>query len=176
MGLHDLVRRMYDRCLRGWPTAQRLLESAISDDPELNRSVQLLGASVGRVFGWIMRGAEEALVAAEDSLGYSLAADLARAAVRHEVEIQRTEAWQRVSLRLAIDPTWAPFADACELASRIDSALDVLDIAGECGSLARAARQDLNGLWILADWCEENGRPQTAAEIRHLAGLLRFLG
>jgi hypothetical protein len=92
------------------------------------------------------------------------------------VAIRDREAWKRVCLRLAREPAWTPFAEACDLACRIDCFLATQERGGDGGRLGRASRGELDGLLILADWCEENGRSAAAAEARHLHGLVRFLG
>jgi hypothetical protein len=71
------------------------------------------------------------------------------------------------------EPLWQELYQACELADRIDHFLAQLEKADAGGLLARACRQDLEALQILADWCEEQGRLAVAAEARHLLGLAR---
>jgi hypothetical protein len=72
---------------------------------------------------------------------------------------------------LAACQKWSAFAWACELAERIDGRLAVLERGGPATTLARGCREDLDGLAVLADWCEDAGLPLTAAEARLLLGL-----
>ncbi len=68
---------------------------------------------------------------------------------------------------------WTSFAWVCELAERINSLLTGLEYAGPGKALARACREDLEGLAVLADWCEDAGLPWTASETRRLHDLVR---
>jgi hypothetical protein len=74
--------------------------------------------------------------------------------------------------RLDDCPNWEKLEEVCGLASDIDSFLATLE-RGPGRELARGCRQDVDGLAVLADWCEENGLPAAAAEARHLHGLVR---
>jgi hypothetical protein len=76
-----------------------------------------------------------------------------------------------ILLNLDEFPPWVAFCEACDLAGRITGLVDVLE--GERVALARTCRDDLDGLLVLADWCEDAGRPTVAAEARHLHGLVR---
>jgi hypothetical protein len=71
------------------------------------------------------------------------------------------------------DPAWQQLNVICELADRVDNFLAVLEVGGEGGQVARACRDDLELLPVLADWHEEHGRPTVAAETRHLLGIVR---
>jgi hypothetical protein len=68
-------------------------------------------------------------------------------------------------------PCWVDFCAVCDLAARIDGLLDVLQSDGV--ALAPACRDDLDALSVLADWCDDAGRPAAAAELRHLHKLFR---
>jgi hypothetical protein len=68
-------------------------------------------------------------------------------------------------------PSWPPFARTCDLADRIDHLLVRLEGRGRVATLAWGCREDLDGLLILADWCEENNLPPFASEARHLHSL-----
>jgi hypothetical protein len=70
-------------------------------------------------------------------------------------------------------PIWEELVGVCELADRVDNFLAILEQAGTAGQLARAVRNDLDLLLILADLCEETNQPVVAAEARHLHGLVR---
>jgi hypothetical protein len=70
-------------------------------------------------------------------------------------------------------PSLEGFQHACELAERIDCLLS-LPLTGFGEALARSCRDDLDTLAALADWLLENGRPNAAAEARHLLGLVRM--
>lgn len=80
------------------------------------------------------------------------------------------ELWEAVS---ALDgcPAWQEFCDAVALAERLDSFLTVLERDPHTHPLARDCRHDLELLCVLADWCDDHGRPAAAAEARHLHGL-----
>ena len=75
---------------------------------------------------------------------------------------------------LAHHPGWSAFARACDLAERIDGFLAALEQGGEGAGVARGCRRDLDGLAVLADWCDEAGLHLTAAEARRLHGLARL--
>ena len=62
-----------------------------------------------------------------------------------------------------------PFLDDV---SRLDDFLFTLEGDRYSGPLARACREDLALLTILADWCEDHDRPVAAAEARHLWSLV----
>jgi hypothetical protein len=79
--------------------------------------------------------------------------------------------WEERLLRLDECPAWVEFSRAVDLAARIDSFLAVLEREGTTRHLARDCRDDLDVLLVLADWCQDNGLPQAAAEARHLHGL-----
>jgi hypothetical protein len=66
------------------------------------------------------------------------------------------------------------FQATCELAERIDSFL-ALRFDGMGAALARACREDLEVLTVLADWHADEGRPRAAAEARHLLALVHSL-
>ncbi len=68
---------------------------------------------------------------------------------------------------------WSSFTWACELAERIDCLLLTLEQSRWGANLARGCRQDLDGLLVLADWCEDTDLPRAASEARHLHGLVR---
>jgi hypothetical protein len=68
-------------------------------------------------------------------------------------------------------PGWTAFCEVCDLVGRIDSLLITLESNNR--ALARACREDLDALPVLADWYEESGRHASAAELRHLHGLVR---
>jgi hypothetical protein len=70
-------------------------------------------------------------------------------------------------------PGWGTFTEVFELAAWVDSFLATLERGGPGKGLARGCREDLDGLPVLADWCEENGLPAAAAEARHLHRLVR---
>jgi hypothetical protein len=71
-------------------------------------------------------------------------------------------------------PAWVEFSRAVSLAARIDSFLAVLEREGTTRHLARDCRDDLDVLLVLADWCQDNGLSQAAAEARHLHGLAGY--
>jgi hypothetical protein len=75
------------------------------------------------------------------------------------------------SVRFGEAPAWTDYWAVCDLAERIGGLLDVLE--GEGVALARTCSDDLDGLPVLADWCEEAGRLIVANEVRHLHGLVR---
>lgn len=68
---------------------------------------------------------------------------------------------------------WRDFADGCDLADRIDNFLAASRGGKTQTALVEACRHDLNLLLVLADWCDENKLPMTAAEARHLHRLVR---
>jgi hypothetical protein len=70
------------------------------------------------------------------------------------------------------EPSWEAFLEACELAERIDAFLATLEQGGPGGQVARECRDDLDLLPVLADWCDDNGLPLSAAEARHLHRLI----
>jgi hypothetical protein len=70
---------------------------------------------------------------------------------------------------------WQDIRRACELADRIDQFLASLAGNRLVAALAGDCRRDLSLLPVLADWCEENGRPTVAAEARHLHRLVRHI-
>jgi hypothetical protein len=70
---------------------------------------------------------------------------------------------------------WEAFQQACELVERVDGFLAALEQGGPGHQVARDCRGDLNLLPVLADWCDDNGRPASAAEARHLYRLIDSL-
>jgi hypothetical protein len=72
------------------------------------------------------------------------------------------------------DLAWMAFHEAVCVAERIDSLLAVLEREGVSRQLARDCRGDLDLLPVLADYCTDAGLPRTAAEVRHLHGLVRL--
>jgi hypothetical protein len=85
--------------------------------------------------------------------------------------LQPTSGWRVIRDLSEQCPAWLDFCAVCDLAGRIDSLLGVLQ--GDGVVLARTCREDLDGLPVLADWCEDAGRPVAAAEVRHLHALVR---
>jgi hypothetical protein len=75
---------------------------------------------------------------------------------------------------LSASPAWEAFCEVCALADRIDSLLVTLE-RGSSAALARGCRDDLDGLLVLGDWCEDHALPCAATELRHLHGLVRDL-
>jgi hypothetical protein len=67
------------------------------------------------------------------------------------------------------------FREACELAERIDSFLAAVGRGAQGAGLAADCRECLDTLLVLADWCDDQGRPAAAAEARHLHALARSL-
>jgi len=173
MRLQDLVEQAYARCVRGWSSARQLV-AVIEEDPALNLEALTLAQSVRGAIHSIVTEAEFAAHLA--GLGcYEQAAWLSGGVVQLATAIRDRAAWKQGCLRLSQEPTWAAFGEACDLASRIDCLLATLESSGGVGgSLATSARSDLNGLLVMADWCEEHGQPATAAEARRLAGLIRY--
>ncbi len=72
-------------------------------------------------------------------------------------------------------PAWAAFREACELAERIDSFLAAVGRGAQGAGLAADCRECLDTLLVLADWCDDQGRPAAAAEARRLHALARSL-
>ncbi len=158
--------------------------------------VPLAGVDIDRMLAfwrWLIPETHRPLFAtAEDEIGgtlqdaktavreaaagdYCHASGLAQAAVQMIVTVRDREAWKRDCRLVGREPAWVPFGEACDLACRIDCFLATQEQGDEGGRLARASRENLDGLLIFADWCDENGRPAAAAEARHLHGLVRFL-
>jgi hypothetical protein len=81
------------------------------------------------------------------------------------------EVWDYIETALDECPSWVAFREVCNLVGRIDGLLGVLEHDGV--ALARSCREDLDALLVLADWCDDCGRPAVAAEARHLHGLVR---
>jgi hypothetical protein len=82
-----------------------------------------------------------------------------------------SEAWGRD--RALVLAVWRHFRDACGHARQIDDFLAALERRPGATGLARACRDEVTGLLVLADWCDENGLPASATEARYLFGLLR---
>src|SRR5262249_41007469 len=82
--------------------------------------------------------------------------------------------WARGGTRADLEgePEWDVFQAACELAERIDSFLGTVGQGGPGSQVAGECRSDLNLLLVLADWCADTGLPESAAEARHLYGLV----
>jgi hypothetical protein len=93
-----------------------------------------------------------------------------------EMHFHRYVGFTATTVLLNHFPAWRAFREACELAWRIDCFLAALSRDKLIAALARDCCQDLSVLLILADWAEENGRPASAAEARHLHGLVRYRG
>jgi hypothetical protein len=70
-------------------------------------------------------------------------------------------------------PELGALAAACEFVERIDCFL-ATSLPGDGFALACSCRTDLELLSVLGDWLADNGRPQAAAEARHLLGLVRL--
>jgi hypothetical protein len=68
---------------------------------------------------------------------------------------------------------WRPFQELCHVLDAADALLATLERHPAAVALARAGRQDIDVLSILADWCEDNQRPAAGAELRRLRSLLR---
>jgi hypothetical protein len=68
---------------------------------------------------------------------------------------------------------WEPLVELCTLAQRIGYLLATLDQGPEAKGLVHACGDDAGMLPILADWCDDNGKPNSAIEARHLYSLLR---
>jgi hypothetical protein len=101
---------------------------------------------------------------------YRHVASLARwgAEIVHDTVLDK-ERWIRGGLDRCSH--WQAFCEVCELAGRIDALIDVLERDGV--ALARSCREDLDALPVLADWCDDSGRPAAAAEVRHLHAQVR---
>jgi hypothetical protein len=171
MGLLDLIERAYKACVRPWPAARaefELLEVSYQSDEEpavTLREVQTVQA--------VMSAAESAVGFASE--GRIQRAGLAGAYTAEcEAELAKNEAWQGICERSLLTVTWRPLREACEVATRLDALLFSLEKPAR--SLALACRDDLDSLPILADWCDDNGLPASAAELRHLYGLVRCSG
>jgi len=86
---------------------------------------------------------------------------------------------EEIALKLDGTPTpalslmTAELYRAIELVSRADCFLKTLDREKTALGLAQACRNDIRTLLVLADWCDDNGKPQSATEARHLHSLLR---
>jgi hypothetical protein len=72
-------------------------------------------------------------------------------------------------------PGWSAFREACELAERIDCFLAAVGRGAQGAGLAADCRECLDTLLVLADWCDDQGRPAAAAEARHLHALASSL-
>ncbi|MGL4553874.1 MAG: hypothetical protein ACRC33_22170 [Gemmataceae bacterium] len=82
------------------------------------------------------------------------------------------EWWDACRLhRLDQHPDWRPFHHAVRLAADLDTFLAVME--RHAPVLARACRDDLDLIGVLADWCEDAGLPHAAAETRYHAELVR---
>jgi hypothetical protein len=68
---------------------------------------------------------------------------------------------------------WTRLLEVCKLAEQVDCFLATLDQAGPMAALARGCRHDYFALLMLADCCDENGKPRAAAEARYLYARLR---
>ncbi len=168
-GLRELIESAYERCAPAlW--AELVLEMY---DVEADSS--------GELWPYTTR-VEMAVSGMEECLDSARAADYWQAllfarAAEDEAKylISSAPEWLEACVgklkadRLAL----APLLEACELADRIDGFLAVMERPGPGRALAVGCRDDLDGLLVLADWCEENGLPAAAREARHLAGLVR---
>jgi hypothetical protein len=79
---------------------------------------------------------------------------------------------QILSMVIDDNPRWNSFLRSLEEVSRLGDFLSTLETDPRCRPLARDCRDDLSLLNVLADWCEDNERPVTAAEARHLGALV----
>jgi hypothetical protein len=79
------------------------------------------------------------------------------------------------ALPLAECPAWVAFREVCDLAERIDSFLAAVGRGAQGAGLASDCRDCLDTLLVLADWCDDQGRPAAAAEARRLHALARGL-
>jgi hypothetical protein len=68
---------------------------------------------------------------------------------------------------------WTPLLEVCKLVEQVDCFLATLDQAAPTAALARGCRHNFFALLMLADCCDENGRPGAAAEARYLYARLR---
>jgi hypothetical protein len=78
------------------------------------------------------------------------------------------EVWEAAIDRLEASWRWEGFQEACELAERIDAFLATLEGGGPGRQVARECRSDLDLLPVLADWCIDNGLPDSATLARQL--------
>jgi len=156
IGLFEFVRRVYDCCVDSWtdsPAAALILDLASLGDYRMAFKIARTVEDYGRrchvdFTGHVPDEFEWVCVYCE----------------LHEVH----------SLLRCFDCTgWSSFMWACELADRIDSLLLTLENGRQGADLARGCRQELDGLLVLADWCEDADLPQSASEARHLHGLVR---
>jgi hypothetical protein len=97
----------------------------------------------------------------------------ANAGCSEPVEAPESDAWQAVKECDVSLVSGRALCEVCDLAVRIDAMLFSLEKSAR--SLALACRDDLDSLPVLADWCDDNGLPASAAELRHLYGLVRCL-
>ncbi len=72
-------------------------------------------------------------------------------------------------------PAWVAFREACELAEGIDCFLAAVGRGAQEAALAADCRACLDMLLVLADWCDDRGRPAAAAAARHLHALASTL-
>jgi hypothetical protein len=178
MGLLDLIARAHEQCNPPWEIVWGLLgirQEGI--DSTGNTRGPLAGLSNDDA--WDVQDAiqlaDEALAAAKEG-EFEAAGRCAARSARCESRVMRVQAWRVFcdTHSPSIDPTWAPLHRACDLAARIDALLATLEPSAR--PLALACRDDLDGLPVLADWCDDNGQPAAAAELRHLGGLVRCVG
>ncbi len=153
--LFDLVAEAHARC----PTRDALRDWDDGDPFQVIVACQCL---------------EDALAAAERG-DFLSASKLAEESLDQWLPVPEEE------VNLSPSGTWRKFLTArraflevCELALRIDSFLAAILREKVAGALARECYEDLALLLVLADWAEENGRPATAAEARHLHSLVRY--
>jgi hypothetical protein len=156
VGLYDLIAEAHARC----PTLQAIREGC--------DTIAVDGDNVWRLEqAWERMEAGLAAAAHGDFL-------LARRAADYLSRSIYWLKWEHIDLNFF--PAWEGFGEACALAERIDSFLAMLAREKGTGALARECYKDLSLLQILADWEEENGRSATAADARHLYGLVRYRG
>lgn len=70
-----------------------------------------------------------------------------------------------------IETSWWGFRDVIRLCDQIDNFLATLEGDRRATGLARACRDDLDLLLILADCCEEHDLPRAAEQARYYHGL-----
>jgi hypothetical protein len=130
--------------------------------------------------GWADQYAQWAWVIAENAGAAARQGDYRRASKLAELN---QEYLPPVAAEFALDddlpleecPAWAAFREGCELAERIDCFLAAVGRGAQGAGLAADCRACLETLLVLADWCDDQGRPTAAAEARHLHALARAL-
>jgi len=151
LGFVQLAERLHERLSRAWSSYLRY--DITMAPPDREYGFENLDAQTA--------GALEAIRDGRFRDAGALVTDLDAVKVITD-DGEREECW-----------VWRPFQLLCYVLHDLDALLATLEGRKGSADLARAARDDIDLLPILADWCEDHARPAAGAELRRLRTLLR---